>query len=145
MAVSPPFQTSDHVQNTFKFCHSSSRHWYYMLTLQALMFTEDPEHELAGHFGTMSQEPWHPNRARRDAKPVPWSSSHTGKCAPLQAEKQPEQWRASTTKRNTSLHKDELSHVNLFTIALLDDFNFVLMRCILWFLFLKIHFGDVTG
>ena len=68
-----------------------------------------------------------------------------GKCTPLQAEKQPEQWRASTTKRNTSLHKDELSRVNLFTIALLDDFNFVLVRCILRFLFLKIRFGDITG
>ena len=102
------------------------------------------DYELAGPFGTMPQEPWHLNRARCNAKPVPWSSSHTGKCTPLQAEKRSEQWRASTTERNTSLHKDELSRVNLFTIELLDDFNFVLVRSILRFLFLKIHFGDIT-
>ena len=68
-----------------------------------------------------------------------------GKCAPLQAEKQSEQWRALTTKRNTSLHKDELSCVSLFTIAQLDDFNFVLVHYILRFLFLKLYFGDKKG
>ena len=26
-----------------------------------------------GPFGTMPQEPWHPKRVRRNAKPVPWS------------------------------------------------------------------------
>ena len=52
---------------------------------------------------------------------------------------------ASTTERNNSLHKDELSRVNLFTFELLDDFNFVLVCCILRFLFLKIRFGDKTG
>ena len=41
----------------------------------------------------------HPKRARRNAKLVPWSSSDT--------EKQPEQWRASTSNRNTSLHKNK--------------------------------------
>ena len=145
LVVWRPFQTSDRVRNTFKFCHSLSRYRCYMLTLQALTYSEDPEYELAGPLGTMPQEPWHPNRARCNAKPVPWSSSHTGKCAPLQVEKQLEQWRASTTERNNSLHKDELSRVNLFTIALLGDFNFVLVRCILRFLFLKIRFGDITG
>ena len=145
LAVSRPFQTSDRVRSTFKFCHSLNQYRYYMLTLQALTLAEDPKYELASPFGTMPQEPWHLNRARCNAKPVPWSSSHTGKCTPLQAEKQSEQWRASTTERNTSLHKDELSRVNLFTIELLDDFNFVLVRCILRFLFLKIRFGDITG
>ena len=145
LAVSHPFQTSDCVWNTLKFCHSLNRYRCYMLTLQALTHTEDPKYELAGPFGTMPQEPWHPNRARRNAKPVPWSSSHTEKCAPLQAEKQSEQWRFSTTERNTSLHKDELSRVNLFTIELLDDFNFVLVHFILRFPFLKIRFGDITG
>ena len=142
MAISRSFQTSDQVQNTFKFCHNLGRYRCYMLTLQALTYTEDPEYELEGPFGTMPQEPWHHKRARRNAKPVPWSSSHTGKCALLQAEKQPEQWRASITERNTFLNKDKLSCVNLFTIALLDYFNFVLVRCILRFLFLKICFGD---
>ena len=145
MAVSRPFQTSDHVWNTFKFCHSLSWYRCYMLTLQALTYIEDPEYELVGPFETMPQEPWHPNRPRCNAKPVPWSSSHMGNCTPLQAEKQPEQWRASTTDRNNSLHKDELSRVNIFTIALLDDFNCVLVCCILLFLFLKIRFGDITG
>ena len=79
--------------NPEKFCHNLSRCWCYMLTFRALTSTEDPENELVDPFVTMSQEPWHPKRARRNAKPVPWSSSHTGKCAPLQAEKQPEQWR----------------------------------------------------
>ena len=41
-----------------------------------------------------------------------------GKCTPLQAEKQPELWRASTTDRNISLHKDELSLVNLYKTVL---------------------------
>ena len=124
---------------------SLNRYRCYMLTLQALTHTEDPEYEPAGPFGTMPQEPWLPNRTRRNTKPVPWSSSHTAKCAPLQAGKQSEQWRASTTERNNSLHKDELSRVNLFTFELLDDFNFVLVCCILRFLFLKIRFGDKTG
>ena len=142
LAISRLFQTLDCVWNAFKFCRSLSRYRCYMLTLQALTYNEDPKYELAGPFGTMTQEPWHPIRARRNAKPVPWSSSHTGKCALLQAEKQPEQWRASITERNTFLNKDKLSCVNLFTIALLDYFNFVLVRCILRFLFLKICFGD---
>ena len=137
LAISRPFQTSDCVRNTFKFCHSLSRYRRYMLTLQTLTYTEDPEYELAGPFGTMPQEPWHPKRARRNVKPIPLSSSHTGKCTPLQAEKQQEQRRASNTERNTSLHKDEVSYVTLFTIALLDDINFVLVRCILRFLFKK--------
>ena len=145
MAISRPFQASDHVQNMFKFCHNLGQYRCYMLTLQALTYTEDPKYELEGSFGTMPQEPWHPKRANHNAKPVPWSSSHTWKCALLQAEKQPEQWRASITERNTFLHTDDLSCVNLFTIALLDDFNFVLVRCILRFLFLKIRFGDITG
>ena len=34
------------------------------------------------------------------------------------AEKQPEQWRASTTGRNISLHKDKLSLVNLYKTVL---------------------------
>ena len=54
-----------------------------------------------------------------------------GEVRTVHAEKQPEQWRASTPKRNTSLDKCKLSRVNLFTIALLDDFNFVLLRYIL--------------
>ena len=48
----------------------------------------------------------------------------------MQAEKQPEQWRASTTERNNSLSKDEL-YVQLFTITLLDDFDSVLVQYIL--------------
>ena len=56
LAVSRPFQTSDRVGNTFKFCHSLNRYRCYMLTLQALAHTEDPEYELAGPFGTMPQE-----------------------------------------------------------------------------------------
>ena len=123
LVISRPFQTSDHIQNTFKFCHNLGQYRCYMLTLQALIYTEDPEYEPEGPFGTIPQEPWQPKRARRNAKPVPWSSSHMGKCALLQAEKQPELWRASITERNTFLHKDELSYVNLFTVALLDDFN----------------------
>ena len=57
LAVSRPFQTSDPVRNTFKFCHSLSRYRCNMLTLQALVYTEDPEYELVGPFGTMPQEP----------------------------------------------------------------------------------------
>ena len=83
LAVSHPFQTSDRVWNTLKFCHSLNRYRCYMLTLQALTHTEDPEYEPAGPFGTMPQEPWHPNRTRRNTKPVPWSSSHTAKCSHL--------------------------------------------------------------
>ena len=60
----------------------------------------------------------------------------------MQAEKQPEKWRALTTARNTSLHKDEIPHVNLSTSALLDEFNFVLVRCIPRFRFPKICFED---
>ena len=44
-----------------------------------------PEFRLAGSFATMPQEPWHPKRARRNAKPFPWSYSTTDKWAPLQA------------------------------------------------------------
>ena len=117
LAISRPFQTLDCVWNAFKFCRSLSQYRCYMLTLQALTYNEDPKYELAGPFETMTQEPWHPKRARRNAKPVAWSSSHTGKYTTLQAGKQPEQCSASTTGRNTSLHKDELSRVNLFTIA----------------------------
>ena len=142
MAISRPFQK-------FKFCNSLNRYRCYMLTLQALTYSEDPKCKLVGPLGRMPQEPWHPKRARRNAKPVPWSSLHTGKCALLPAEKQPEQWRALTTDRNTSLHKGKLSHVNLFTIALLGDFTFVLVRCILRLLFLKTCFEnqkkDKTG
>ena len=57
LAVSRPFQTLDRVRNTFQFCHSSSRYRCYMLTRQALTYTEDPKYELAGPFGTMPQEP----------------------------------------------------------------------------------------
>ena len=145
LAISRPFQTPDHVRNTFKFCHSLSQYRCYMMTLQARTYTEGPEYELTGPFGTMPQEPWHPEWARCNVKPVLWSSSHMGKCALLQVEKQPEQWRASVTKRNTSFHKDKLSRVNLFTIVLLHDINFVLVHCILRFLFLKICFRDKKG
>ena len=31
-----------------------------MLTLKALMYTEDPKYKLAGPIGTIPQEPWHP-------------------------------------------------------------------------------------
>ena len=142
LAIWHPFQTSDHIQNMFKFCHSIIWYWCCMLTLQTLMYTEDHKSELTSPFGTIPQEPWHPKRARCNAKSVPWSSSHTEKSKPLQAEKQLEKWRASTIKRHTSPHKDKLSHANLFTIALLADFNFVLVHYILLFLFLKICFGD---
>ena len=145
LAISCPFQMSDFVRNTFKFCHSLIQYRCYLLTLQALTYNEDSEYKLSGPFGAMPQKPWHPERARHNAKPVSWSSSHMGKCAPLQAKKEPEQWRALTTKRNTALHKNELSRVKLFTIALLDNFNFVLVCCMLRFLFLKICFGDKKG
>ena len=36
---------------------------------------EDPKCELAGPFGTIPQELWHPRRVRHNAKPVPLSSS----------------------------------------------------------------------
>ena len=51
LAISRQFQTPNHVRNTFIFCHSLSRYQWYMLTLQALTYTEDPECELAGPFG----------------------------------------------------------------------------------------------
>ena len=89
-AVLRPFQTSDRIRNMFKFHHSLNQYRCNMLTLQALVHTEDPKYELAGPFETMPQEPWHPNRARHNAKPVLCSSSHTGKCASMQAEKQSE-------------------------------------------------------
>ena len=66
----------------------------------------------------------------------------TGKCTPLQAGKHPEKTGASITERKTSLHKDKLSRVSLFTITLLDNFNFVLLGYIPRFLFLKICFWD---
>ena len=134
MAILPPFQKPDRIQNMFKFCHSLIQYRCYMLTPQALMYTEDSECELVGPFRTMPQEPWHPKRNKCNAKPVPWSSSHIGKCTPLQAEKQPEQWRALTTEINTSLHKDELPHV----------FNVVFFHWNL-LVFLKICFRDNKG
>ena len=59
----------------FKFCNSLSRYQCYMLTLHWRIL-EDPECELAGPFGTMPQKPWHPKRARDNAKPVPLSSHY---------------------------------------------------------------------
>ena len=96
-------------------------------------------------FRAMPQKPWHPERVRHYAKPVLWSSSHTGNCAPLQAKKEPEQWTALTTKRNNALHKNELSRINLFTIPLLDNFNFVLVYCFFcnwWKQNYCIHYSD---
>ena len=90
------------------FCSNLCRYRYYMLTLQKpWRVLKDPECRLAGPFGTMAQEPWHPERARHNAEPVSWSSSTMGKCTPLQAW-QPDQWRASITERNFSLLTDEL-------------------------------------
>ena len=57
LAVLHPLQMSDHVRNIFKFCHSLSQYQCYMLTLQALTYTEDTEYELVGPFGIMPQEP----------------------------------------------------------------------------------------
>ena len=41
----------------FKFRHSLNQYRCNMLTLQALVHTEDPKYELAGPFETMPQEP----------------------------------------------------------------------------------------
>ena len=70
---------------------------------------KDPEYKITGPFQTMSQKPWHSERVRCNAKSVLWSSSPTAKSTPLKTKKQLEQWRASTTERNISLHKYGLS------------------------------------
>ena len=44
-----------------------------MLTLQVMPYLKGTECGLASPFGTMPQEPLHPKRTRRNAKPVPWS------------------------------------------------------------------------
>ena len=51
--------------------------------------------ELAGPFGTMPQEPWHPGN---DAKLDHIIQSAAGKCTAMQVVKQPKHGRTSTTE-----------------------------------------------
>ena len=57
LAVSRPFQTSDCTQNIFKFCHSFVWYWCYMLTLQALMYTENPNMNWRAHLEQCHRNP----------------------------------------------------------------------------------------
>ena len=53
--------------------------------------------EPSGPFGTMPQEPLHPDILEWLLNRMAFSNSTTGKCAPMQVIKQPEHGRTSTT------------------------------------------------
>ena len=76
-----------------------------MQTLQVLKYIKG-YNRLAGPFGTMPQEPWHPGKG---AKPDHVIQLIAGNCAPMQVIKQPEHGRTSTTdKQKLIIFSDKL-------------------------------------
>ena len=120
MAIWHSFQMPDCIRNRFTFCHSLSQYWCYMLTLQGLTYivgswipTGKPIRK--NNTGTLT-----PETGATDSRDLR-DSAHLCKLKNDQkgGELQP--------PRNTSLHKDEWSPVDLFIIALLDDSSFELV------------------
>ena len=102
----------------FKFCNSVSWYWCYMLTLQALTYIGGSQMQTGGPFGTIPQKPWHPKRVRNSVKPVLLSSSLRGSVHLCKLKNSQNSGELLTTERNISLHKDELSLVNLYKTVL---------------------------
>ena len=70
------------------------------------LLLKDPKYELTVPFSTMPQLTLWKEQTLSQSRDPPHLKESTRLC---KQKKQPEQWRASATNKNISLHKDELS------------------------------------
>ena len=135
-----PFQMSDHVLNRFKFCHKS-----------VLMLHTDVSPDIYWRILNMNWQA-HLEQCHRnpDNLKEPGTMLNLSHDLPhIQRKAHFCKLKTARTKEKfnhqekyTALHKDKPLHVNLFTFALLDDFNFELVHYVIHFFSLKLCFGD---